>query len=682
MKRSSQAKRSGLFLSLPLSLAGLLVLASGCGEKIQSKPAYERGLIIMGVDGMDPILLRQYMAEGLVPNLKALAEKNGLIELGTSNPPQSPVAWSTFITGADSHTHGIYDFVHRDPKLLAPFLSTSRASVPKVRCLGSQSVSLGSPEMELLRHGRAFWQDLDDAGIPSTALKIPANFPPTETVAAESMSGMGTPDIKGTYGVFQFLTNDPTFAPDPSAATHSETEAKLSKTRKYLAGGVAHWLDFKDGQTAKAQLEGPPNDNPCVEGDETAVLDAPVSVTVDEDEPTALIRFGDREILLREGDWSEWEPIGFEVGMVSGDVPGIVRFYLGSVRPHVRIYVTPVNLDPKSPLMPISSPETYVSGMAKDLGRFYTQGMPEDTKALAAGVLTEDEFLSQAELVIHEREQMLDRELARFKGGLLFFYISSVDQLSHVYFRSLDPNRPEADRQYKDVIPDAYARADAMVGKALKLAGPGTEVIVMSDHGFSLYEKKVNLNSWLVENGYLALLDGDKIRKGDPLGHIDWGNTQAYAIGINGLFLNIKGREAHGVVPADEAPVIMRRLKRDLLSMTDPENRKPVITSLEEPPHDTFPNLAPDFLVGYNKGYRSSDVSAQGLVGAEVLEINRDKWSGDHCMDPRVVPGILMATKPITAQNPNLENFAATVLDYFDVPRPADLQGESLWQKK
>lgn len=635
----------------------------------------------MGIDGMDPNLLRKYMAEGLVPNLKALVEKNGLIELGTSNPPQSPVAWSTFITGADSHLHGIYDFVHRDPKLLAPFLSTSRAKVPTTVCAGSQPIPLGSSDMELLRHGRAFWQDLEDAGIPATALKIPANFPPAESEQAESMSGMGTPDIKGTYGVFQFLTNDPKFKPTEDE-TQNEVERDLSRSRKYLAGGVAHWLDFNGGQTATAQLEGPSDDNPCVDGDETAVLELPVSVTVDKEKPTALVRFGDREVLLTEGEWSDWEPIGFEVGMLSGDVPGIVRFYLGSVKPHVRIYVTPVNLDPKSPAMPVSSPTTYVSDMAEELGRFYTQGMPEDTKALAAGVLTEDEFLSQAELVFKERQKMLDRELDRFRGGLLFFYVSSVDQLSHVYFRALDPNRPESVRKYKDVIPDAYARADAMVGKAMKEVGPDTDVIVMSDHGFSLYEKKVNLNSWLVENGYLATLPPDQVRVGDPLGHIDWKNTQAYAIGINGLFINMEGREAHGVVPEDEAPVIMRRLKRDLLALTDPEDRNPIVTSLVTPGKGAFANLAPDFLVGYNKGYRSSDLSAQGMVGSTVIEVNQDVWSGDHCMDPVHVPGVLISTKKVELENPSLKNFAATVLDYFDVPRPADLEGESLWQKK
>src|SRR6185295_17842418 len=92
-------------------------------------------------------------------------------QLATSSPPESPVAWSDFITSQHSEGHGIYDFVHRDPKAMAPYLSTSRVTPPTtVLTLGPWSLPVGGGKVELLRKGRPFWDYLDDEGIPATVL--------------------------------------------------------------------------------------------------------------------------------------------------------------------------------------------------------------------------------------------------------------------------------------------------------------------------------------------------------------------------------------------------------------------------------------------------------------------------------------------------------------------------------
>lgn len=616
----------------------------------------KRKLIVLGIDGMDPVLLAKYIDQGLVPNLAKLAENGQFRPLATTNPPQSPVAWSTFSTGMDASGHGIYDFVHRDPHDLEPYLSTSRTEQADTVDVGGIVVPLSSAETHLLREGRTFWQDLEDARIPATVVKMPANFPPAESRTNESMSGMGTPDLLGTYGTFQVITDDP------------------SLVGRSLNGGIVQAIDWSDSGLGRAALAGPPD--PLSTGGQ--LLSMGVDVVRDHERPVALVRFGDRSVMLQPGEWSEWVPVGFDPGVLGGEIGGMVRLYLKSLRPHLSIYVSPINLDPLDPAMPVSSPDSYATELAESIGRYYTQGMAQDTKALSAGVLTDDEFLSQAQLVFDERLELLHYELDRFESGALFFYISSIDQLSHVYFRSLDPDAPAKDRAYADVIPNLYQRVDRAVGEVMARVGDDTDIVIVSDHGFAPYRTKVHLNTWLAQRGYLTLLPPERVQPG-PLGHIDWSATQAYALGLNQLFVNLRGREASGVVPPSEREVLLRRLTRELESFRDPETGQRVVTSAVEPPRGAFIERAPDLIVGYNRGYRSSDESAMGQVGSVVLEPNTDKWSGDHCMDPRFVPGALLSTAALSDDDMGLIDLAPSILDYFGVAPPAAMTGKVIW---
>lgn len=618
---------------------------------------HPKGLIVLGVDGMDPVLARAYMDEGRMPNLARIAARGGFVPLGTTNPPQSPVAWSSFITGLDAEHHGIYDFVHRDAEELAPYLSTSRTEDPPTLEVGSLSIPLGAAEMKLLRAGRAFWQILEDHGVPAQVVKIPANFPPAPTAKAISTSDMGTPDLLGTYGTYQFITGN--------------------RQQADVKGGIVQHARPAGAGRFEAALDGPPS--PLSASAEPMRL--PVKITVDGEAPVALIELGDRRVVMREGEWTGWIPIAFDPGMMAGNLHGMVRLFAKTLRPVPQIYVSPINLDPRNPAMPISAPPEFVARLAEAVGRFYTQGMAEDTKALAAAVLTDDQFLAQASTVFDERVRILDKLLADFRGGLLFFYVSSVDQVSHVFWRALEPDASDENKRYAHVIPDVYARMDRVLGDVLARAGD-TPVVVMSDHGFNSYRWKVNLNTWLARQGYLTLRTdnpGAQAAEG-PLGHIDWTTTQAYALGLNQVFLNLKGREPHGVVAAEDKTVLLARLKRELESWRHEETGQRVVTRAFVTAPGSFPERAPDLLIGYGRNYRSSDESAMALVAAEEIERNHGKWSGDHCVDPAHVPGVLVSTLPITAARPNLKDFAPTILRYFGVTPPKELPGETLFR--
>lgn len=651
MERALFRRNSALAALMLLSVLG----PTGCKKPValQGRPHAKR-LVVLGIDGMDPTLTRKYMAEGRLPNVKKLAEQGSFGPLGTTNPPQSPVAWSSFITGMHTEGHGIFDFVHRDVEAMAPYLSTSRADEPRTLNVGSFVMPLSSPEMKLLRHGDAFWQTLERHDVPAFVHKIPANFPPAPTSFAVSSSDMGTPDLLGTYGTFQVITSGTDFKPDA------------------VKGGIAHVARREPGGWS-SEIDGPPSPF----SNTGHPLQASVRVLVGQDGNSAVIRIDDTEVVLRQGEWSHWVPVAFDPGALAGNLHGIVQLYLKSVAPNLLLYISPINLDPLHPAMPVSSPPEYVEKLAEVVGRFFTQGMAEDTKALSAGVLSDAEFVDQAMDVFNERMRLLDRTLGDYRGGLYFFYVSSIDQISHMFWRSLEPDANEADARYANVIPDIYQKVDAAIGRVMERIGPDTPLVVMSDHGFTSYRYKVHLNAWLARQGYLSLANTPS--KG-PLGHIDWDNTQAYALGLNQLFVNLAGREPKGVVPAAEKGTLLARLGRELQAWRHDETGQRVVTKVVEPPAGAFGQLAPDLLVGYNRGYRSSDESATGIVATTEIERNTGKWSGDHCIDPAHVPGVIISNRKIAHPNPSLVDFAPTILSQFGIAAPEGLVGSDLWQ--
>lgn len=637
-------------------------LASGCArsdaEPAPARAPHPRAMVVLGIDGMDPELTRMLLDSGQMPNLAALIAGGEWSELDTAFPPQSPVAWSTFITGLDPDGHGIFDFVHRDPRALAPYLSTARTHPPEhVLELGRFALPLDGPEIQLLRGGDAFWQLLERHGVPATVVKVPANYPPAHSRGSESMAGMGTPDLLGTYGTFQLVTDDDRLHARP------------------LKGGIAHRIDFGGGDRATSELTGPLNPTRSTR----AAMTVSIEVVRDPRRDVALLRLGGREIMLRAGEWSDWQPVAFEPGALGGEVTGMVRLYLRRVRPTFHLYISPINLDPLSPAMPLSSPPRYAADLARDIGRFYTQGMPEDTKALSSGALAPLEFLAIADRVMEETEAALRRELARFRGGFLFVYLSSIDQTSHVFFRSLDPDAPPEERAFADAIPALYRRVDGWIGMVRRRLPPGAALLVMSDHGFAPYRTKVHLNTFLARRGYLAVHPPGRAHPG-PLGHIDWERTQAYAFGLNQVFLNLRGRERHGVVAPVERELVLGRLERDLLALRDPQSGSTAITRVARVAPGRFADRAPDLVVGYRGGFRSSDESALGAVGEAMFEPNRDRWSGDHCMDPAAVPGVIASSAGLDrdGRRPALADLAPTILSYFGIEPPAGLPGRAL----
>jgi predicted AlkP superfamily phosphohydrolase/phosphomutase len=669
--------RRGLALVSALALGAVASGAMSCGTGVPAGVRADHRLVVLGIDGMDPGLLRQFIDEGRMPHFAELARRGAFLPLGTSTPPQSPVAWSEFITGTDAGSHGIFDFIALDRAALAPRMSTAdvvKTSRAPLR-VGDWCIPLGSDETRQLRQGQAFWEILEQAGVPATLVRIPANYPPVP--AGQALAGMGTPDLLGTSGTFGYYTDDPAFVDGP------------------VSGGAIHRVRVRE-RTVRARLEGPANPLRC----DGAAVRQPFTVYIDAENPAAVLRIGGEERLLRVGEWSDWIGVEFALHPWLPDAPalgvparirGIVRFYLKELAPHFRLYASPLNVDPGDPALAIATPPEYAHELYESVGPFYTEEMPEDSKALSAGVLDPREFVAQSGLVLDEATRMLEHELERFlrvqKRGLLFFYVSSLDQRSHMLWRERDPEHPfhvpDTPADLADAVRRTYAEVDGLLGRVVGALDSETALLVMSDHGFASFRRQAHLNAWLEQHGYLALREPAERERAEWLDGIDWSRTRAFAIGLNSLYLNVRGRERAGIVAPEERAALAREIAAALEDWTDPERGGAHVVSRaalrEDVYHGPLVERAPDVLVGYASGYRASWDTTSAKVPEPLLADNDREWSGDHCMDARAVPGVLLSSRPLRAREANLRDLTVSILADFGLAAPPHMQGRSIF---
>lgn len=664
--------------ALSLLLPALLVC--GCGPTPPDVP----GLFVLGVDGMDPVILQRLMDEGKLPNLARLAKEGGFQPLGTINPPQSPVAWSSFVTGLDPGGHGIFDFVHRDPKHYVPISSaTPPPGDPGTAIeIAGYYFPIGGDVAGNNRGGVPFWDLLHEAGVDVEVYRIPGNYPPPES-EAKVLAGMGTVDMRGGYGVYTWFTDQPI-----TGREAIKGDVQLVTVQDTDLDGV--------GDTVNATLKGPPDLFHLPPGKSPGPSDyltTGVSFQIDPVEDVVLIRTDSDLALLREGEWSDWMTLSFDA-LPAGMMPfeGIVRFYAKELRPGFVVYASPVNISPANPAQPITTPDDWAADLAELLGPFYTQGMPEETNALKDRLFSDDDYVYQVAQVQADTVAMLDLALARFeRGDMTFVYVSDVDLQCHMLWRHGDPKHlgapphpayePESGAKHKHDIEGYYRAVDAHIARIRNAIPEDSTLLVMSDHGFQPYTREVHLNTWLMEHGWLALKDG-KTTGQIAAGDVDWSRTRAYGIGFNAIYLNLKGREAEGIVDPAQADSAMAELSAQLLEMTDPKDGRKVVRSVRRSKDiysETRRAEAPDLVVGYDAGFGASDESTLGEIVEGWIEDNTSRWSGNHLMDPEVVPGVLLANRPIPGSGHDLLDVTSTVLAHFGLENAAGMKGEAIF---
>src|SRR5262249_7731545 len=410
----------------------------------------------------------------------------------------------------------------------------------------------------------------------------------------------------------------------------------------------------------------------------------PFTVSVDPLEAVARISLANREFVLREGEWSDFVRVEFQLIPWFASVQGMCRFYLKQAHPRFQLYVSPINIDPADPALPISTPKSYSRDLEDEAGEFYTQGIAEDTKALSDGVLEDREYLEQARAVLAEHRRIFHQEFPKFHNGVFFFYFSSLDLNSHMFWRLMDPKHPEYDAglaaQNGVAIADFYQQIDQVLGEVLPKLDSHTTLLVLSDHGFAPYYRSFNLNTWLLDNGYIKLKPGGS-DSNEAFANVDWSQTQAYGLGLNGLYLNLRGRERDGIVGPAQADALLQEIKDKLLAVRDPPNGGIPITRVDRAKdvyRGPYADKGPDLLVGYNRGYRAGWQTILGNFPADEFENNSNPWSGDHCMDYTLVPGVLLSNRKIDASAPALTDIAPTIFAQFGISKPDGMMGSSV----
>jgi len=597
-----------------------------------------RRVVILGMDGVDPGTLRRYMEAGKLPNFQRLAREGTFRELGTTFPAVSPVAWSTFQTGANPGKHRVFDFLRRDPANYAIYPADT------------EMVTTGGKRwLKTRRRSEPFWKVLGRYGIFSEVLNVPVTFPP-EKFFGVCLAGLGVPDLLGTQGTFFYFTTEPP-RPDEGDPTGGKRIAAV-----------------REGNRIRCTLPGP------ALGKDGAALSLDFTVELQTNPP--VLQIARQRIELPPRKTTGWVKVRFKAGPLT-TLRGICRFRLLALEPHFRLYVSPIHLDPEWPPMPISHPRLYSTYAAKLLGSFPTLGFAEDTWALNEGIVDEEAFLEECYEFHEQRSRLFYRSLRERNGGLLTVVFDITDRIQHMFMAQEDEGA--GDGKVATEIERVYARMDEHVGRLLtELRDPDTVLLIVSDHGYKRFRRCFNVNGWLREQGYLALR-GDGKRGARYFEDVDWSRTRAYSMGFGAVFLNMEGREGQGVVKPREAPALKKELKSKLEAVRDPQTGHRAIEKV----YDTartyrgpYADEAPDLLIGYRDGYRSSWGSVVGEVEDCAFADNDRAWSGDHCMDPPSTPGVVLSNWRIGDGRCHLQDVAPTVLDLFGVRKPGHMDGK------
>ena len=586
-----------------VSLAALLalgVVGVRCGGKAAPSKAIRRAphrVFVLGFDGMDPNLARKWIEEGKLPNFKKLSEEGTFSTLASSVPSESPTAWSSFATGVNPGKHNIYDFLIRDLETYFPDFNMVRKEPPEFLW---GLIPVKAPKVISTRGGTSFWVHAGRDGVKSVVLTVPVSFPPEEIDHGRMLAGLPTPDIRGTLGTYYYWATD--------------LSSFEEQTSEFL--GISKALLFEGG-VAETTIKGP--DNPILKQEERALrakrkagalsdkeaarlaelgkaafVPVPVKVRWAEGSGQADIDVQGTHLTLKSGEWSPWVPLTFKFNFLLR-VHGMIQFHVIRADKELQIYGSPVNIDPRDPPIPISKPDGYAAELASQIGLYRTLGWAESAdNPLNEGRLDEAEFLYDANRAMDDRVKIFFENLETVPDWDLFVaVIETTDRIQHMMWRLIDPSHPMYDAalaaKYGDSIEKVYRRADDLVGRIREKLPPDVVFMVVSDHGFHSFRRGVNLNTWLVQNGYMAFegQESEKKTLEDLFGRgkffegVDWSRTRAYAVGLGQIYFNLKGREGRGIVSAGaEYKALQDEIRSKLVTLTDPENGQRVFRDI------------------------------------------------------------------------------------------------------
>jgi predicted AlkP superfamily phosphohydrolase/phosphomutase len=621
----------------------------------------KKRVIILGFDGLDPVLTKKWMDAGLLPNFSRLRESGTFSPLTTTNPPETAAAWAAFSTGMNPGKTGVFDFVIRDPRTYTP--------LPGLITL-ERDPQGGPPRPKCARQGNGMWKIVGDYGLEATVLNLPVTWPP-DRFNGQLLSGMGTPDITVGGGRAAYYSTE---------ITQPEERFSVRMVSITSRGGI---ID--------THLYGPQ--------DQTI----PLKFEIDPATKTASLHIQGKIVSLRERHLSDWCEVRFKTE--NAEVLGMCRFCMLASAPEVEIYCSPIQVHPAKPVFPISTPPSFAVDLYDALGPYRTQGREVDIFNLQENIVDDDVLLEDTFLALEERERMTNYFIRENPKDLLISWFGVVDTTQHGYWRFIDPQHPlytqEGAQKYGDAIQRVYQWLDGMVGRMLEVIHDEAVLMIASDHGCTDWRRSVDFNNFLMKEGFLYLLPEDQgpaqpktawnrlgSVDGVPLTRVDWSRTKAYAIGCGKIYLNLVGREGSGIVnPGAEAVALEDEIIARFMAWRDPENGKPVVSKVyrsRDVQWGPYMSNASDLIVGLQPGYRVAFSSIRQITTGEPLRDNNKKISGDHIsVDYELVPGTFLSNVPfnLSTGRPHILDIAPTALVYLGLEVPADMDGHSLWNR-
>jgi|CXWL01.1.fsa_nt_gi predicted AlkP superfamily phosphohydrolase/phosphomutase len=715
--------RTSLLPSLAFLALALLATLPAAGQA-SPKPSK---IVVLGFDGADAKLAERFMNEGHLPSLAKLRAEGTFSPLRSTIPSQTPVSWSTFSTGLSPGRHAIFDFLKRDPKTYRPgFAAFDQITEPflfgannklvfgaaaavllallaglAARLVGARGKVLAAvtilfalaagvgggyvadtklpksrPQALNRQQGETVWELMGKAGKKVEVFRMPVTFPPEPFEHGELFAGLGVPDLSGTIGKPYYFTSELFFTPKAG----NEFSLQL--------------VELIDNQgEIPTEIAGPP-DHLFQEGRKKITI--PLTLTVAPDKSSLRIQASGNDFSMKPGEWTDWKELVFPFNSLI-KVQGIGRFYLISLEPEVRLYLSPLQFDPEKlpPSFEITTPPEWIDELTHEHGRFKTMGWAIDTWSISEGTIDEDAFLQDVEFTVAKEEEMLQGFLAKADWDVLIHYFEFTDRVQHILWRYFDTGHPMYDpakgAKYGPKILEAYQRLDKIVGDTRAKLPADAALVVVSDHGFASFRWGMNYNTWLVENGYMVLTGQDPQGKnlddlfgqGEFFQNVDWAKTKAYSLGLGQMYINLKGREGEGIVtPGEEYRALTAELKAKLEGFVDPATGLHPVAHVftRDEAYGTYDaELIPDLIVSNGEYYRVGWQDSLGAISGKTIEVNDRAWSGDHCsVYPPLVDGILFSSVRLPGPEPKMADMMPTLLELAGVPVPEGLDGKSL----
>lgn len=681
-----------------LLLVAALLAALFCGDLLRhalpdrvparAHDADTKGrLIVLGVDGLDFRFYEDYVGQGALPHLAALRQDGAAHVLMPELPPESPVSWASLLTGRTPAAHGLFDFIRPDHDYTP---GNGMVAVRRARFLLGK-VPFRGPQVASRVRAETFIQRVHAAGYPTLSLRQPMLFPAPNVPGARWWSGLGTPDVAGSAGYYTIYSSELGF---PRGTT--------------TFGGLR--MPLTEGAVASrytTSLPGP-FDPTRARDERGGMRRASIPLVFERLDGGAgiRIRVGEHAVEVADGGRSPLLRVRFTMSTLPPiDVSGLVRFEVKSLEP-LRVLTSPVQLDPRDTLLPITSPPEFAQQLQARYGDFETLGWQEETFPLNDRYQDDRGFLRDT---LADMDRMAGILLGELEGDarLVFAVTTAVDRSCHAFWRYRDSDHPlhgERDTTLGDPLLTVMQRLDTLVGALRSRLAPEDTLLIVSDHGFETWRYAVNVNAWLQQQGYLVLNEDPDPKSFDNVfagvrgrAAVDWSRTRAFSMGLGQIYINRTGRFRQGIVEADEAEALAKEIAGRLGTL-----RNPLWTGDSEPGGRFGPSVftrivylpdvfqgpyaheLPDLQLCLAPGYRVSWQTAllgDMAVGTPLVEENRVPWSGDHCStDPAGVPGVLLSNRAIpaapAARPYHVRDIAATVLDYFGIDHE-DLAGEA-----